>query len=103
MACTEYLRALGENARLRHLHETDRGAVVSFAVQLEVRLRASWVPVIRYDSAHGRAHIDLFETPTRKTKQLLDLSLREALTLADEDIRENWERYRDAFLRRNGP
>ena len=27
----------------------------------------------------------------------------EALTLADEDIKENWEGYRKEFLRRNKP
>jgi hypothetical protein len=70
-------------------------------VQLEVELRGIWVPVVRYDMAHGRAHIDLYETPARKTKHFLDLSPAEAMTLADEDIKENWKRYQAEFLRRN--
>lgn len=70
-------------------------------VQLEVELRGVWVPVIRYDMAHGRAHIDLYETPRRKRKQFLELSAAETLSLADEDLKENWEEYRAEFLRRN--
>ena len=38
MAITGYLRALDVDARTRHEHETRRGQVVSFVVQLEVAL-----------------------------------------------------------------
>ena len=103
MAITEYVRPLGQGARKRHYHETQRGRIVAFVVQLEVEFRGSWVPVVRYDMAHGRAHIDLYQTPARKAKQFLTLSPAEALTLADEDIKENWERYRKEFLRRDKP
>jgi hypothetical protein len=103
VAITEYVRPLGQGARKRHYHETQRGGIVAFVVQLEVEFRGSWVPVVRYDMAHGRAHIDLYQTPARKTKQFLTLSPAEALTLADEDIKENWEGYRKEFLRRNKP
>jgi hypothetical protein len=100
MAMTEYVRPLGENARLRHRHETRKGVVTEFAIQLEVCSGGAWVPIVRYDTAHRRPHVDVYLTERRRTKQFLDLSLAEALTLADEDIKENWERYRDAFLRR---
>ena len=101
MAITEYVRALGEGARIRHHHETGRGKVIAFMVQLEVELRGTWVPVVRYDTAHGRAHVDLYDTPTRKSKHFLGLSPAEAMTLAEEDIKDNWERYQADFLRRN--
>ena len=101
MAIVEYVRALGEGARVRHSHETRRGTVVAFVVQLEVELRGVWVPVVRYDMAHGQAHIDMYETPRRKQKQFLELPPGEVMTLAEEDIRDNWERYQDEFLRRN--
>ena len=101
MAIVEYVRALGEGARQRHCHETRRRTVIAFVVQLEVELRGSWVPVIRYDMAHGRAHIDVYETPRRRRKQFLNLPPGEVLTLAEEDIRDNWERYQAGFLRRD--
>jgi hypothetical protein len=101
MAIVEYVRALGEGARKRHYHETRRGTVVAFVVQLEVELRGVWVPVVRYDMAHGQAHIDVYGTLKRKRKQFLELPPGEVMTLAEEDIRDNWERYQDEFLRRN--
>ena len=103
MAIVEYVRALGAGARKRHYHETSRGKVVAFVVQLEVDLRGVWVPVVRYDMAHGRAHIDVYETPRRKRKQFLALPPGEVMTLAEEDIRDNWEQYQEEFLRRNIP
>jgi len=103
LAIVEYVRALGEGARKRHYHETSRGTVVVFVVQLEVELRGAWVPVVRYDMAHGRAHIDVYETPRRKRKQFLALPPGEVMTLAEEDIRDNWEQYPEEFLRRNIP
>ncbi len=54
--CVKQVRftiALDADVRLRHRHRTDRGGVVSFVIQLEVRLKGRWRPVIRYDSAHG--------------------------------------------------
>ncbi len=101
MAIVEYVMALGERARKRHHHETRRGQVVAFVVQLEVELRGAWVPVVRYDMAHGHAHVDIYETPKRKRKQFLSLLPRETMTLAEDDIKDNWERYQAEFLRRN--
>ena len=98
MRITEYVIPLGENARKRHYHETDKSKVVSFAVQLEVLVGNRWKIVIRYDSAHGFAHIDRYYFDGRKVKKELHLKLSEALTLADEDIKENWKAYQRAFL-----
>jgi hypothetical protein len=96
---TEYVWALGENARKRHYHEAGRGEVRVFTVQLEVFLEGKWQPVVRYDSAHGFAHRDRYFLDGRSTKTNLDIDFKEALTFADEDIRDNWQAYRDRFLR----
>ena len=98
MNTTEYIIPLGGNARKRHYHETDKGKVVAFVVQLEVFVSERWREVIRYDSAHGFAHIDRYYLDGKKAKEELNLKLSEALTLADEDIRENWKAYHKAFL-----
>ena len=76
MRINEYVIPLGENARKRHYHEV----------------------VIRYDSAHGFAHIDRYYLDGRKVKIELHLKLSEALTLGDEDIKENWKIYQKLFL-----
>jgi len=94
----EYVIPLGENARKRHYHQSHKGKVIGFAVQLEVLVDDQWKVVIRYDSAHGFAHIDRYYLDERKVKKELQLKLNEALTLADEDIKENWKTYQKAFL-----
>ena len=97
MSVTEYVIPLGEKARKRHYHETDKGQIVSFAVQLEVLVGDEWKIVIRFDSAHGFAHIDRYYLDGRKIKKNLYLKLTEALTLADEEIKENWKKFQKAF------
>lgn len=98
MTVTEYVIPLGEDARKRHYHESEKGKVTAFAVQLEVLVGEQWKVVIRYDSAHGFAHVDRYYLDGRKVKKELHLKLSEALTLADEDIKENWKAYQTAFL-----
>ena len=101
MRISEYVIPLGENARKRHYHETNKGKVVAFAVQLEVFVNNQWKAVIRYDSAHGFAHVDRYYLDGRKTKKNLNLKLSEALIVADEDIKENWKIYQKVFLEGN--
>jgi hypothetical protein len=103
MAVVEYVSPLGENARKRHSHETVKGTVVTFVVQLEVCVEDEWRPVVRYDTAHGISHIDWYRRSGESRKELLPLSFAEALTVADEDIQDRWEEYRDRYLRGEWP
>ena len=97
MSITEYVIHLDDASRKRHYHEFDNGKIVKFVVQLEVLIQGCWKEVIRYDSAHGFAHIDRYYLDGRKVKSELNMELTEALTLADEDIKENWKAYKRAF------
>ena len=54
---TAYTLPVAVDTRLRHYHQTQARRVVEFVVQLEVEVREVWKPVIRYDTAHGFAHI----------------------------------------------
>ena len=103
MALIEYVLPLGENARKRHSHETVKGTVVAFIVQLEVFVEDKWCPVVRYDNAHGTSHIDWYRRSGESRKELLPLSFAEALTVADEDIKDRWVEYRDRYLRGEWP
>ena len=88
------------DARRRHYQETQRGQVVAFAMQLEVEVGDAWVPVVRYDTAHGVPHVHRYETMTHASRQTLEMPAGEALTLAQEDLAQNWSQYRDEFVRR---
>lgn len=99
MAQRTYLIRLGEGARKRHYHETERGSVITFMVQLEVEVEVEvWKPVLRYDCAHDFAHRDRYNLDGEQVKEDVRLSYAEALNLADKDINQNWGVYRQRFL-----
>jgi hypothetical protein len=93
-----FLIPLGERVRKRHRHEADKGKGMGFAVPLEVFTEDERKVVTRYDSAHGYSHMDRFYRDGRRVKKDLHLNLKEALTLADEDIKDNWKAYQGAFM-----
>jgi hypothetical protein len=77
--------------------------VVDFVVQLEVEVRGTWKPAIRYDTAHGFAHIDRYNLKGRAKKEKLALSFGQALTRAEREIKQNWLAYRAKFLKGEWP
>ncbi|NUO82151.1 hypothetical protein HUU05_18935 [candidate division KSB1 bacterium] len=99
MHSKEYLLPLSNGVRKRHYHELEKGRVIAFMVQLEIYYEGRWRNVLRYDSAHGFSHIDRYNLKGEQIKESLDLTFDEALALADVDINENWENYRDRFLK----
>jgi hypothetical protein len=98
-----YTRALGEDARKRHSHRTEKGKVVDFVVQLEVKVDDEWKTVLRYDCAHDFSHIDRYNIYREQRKEDLRLPYADALTLADEDINLQWQTYVERFLRGEFP
>lgn len=100
MKVTRYVYLLTINDRKRHEHFTVQGKVVRFSVQYETFAQGRWHPVIRYDTAHGFAHLDRIRPDGATDKiPLLTQDLGEALTFADQDINDNWERYKEAYLK----
>lgn len=92
---------LSDKDKKRHEHLIDKGKVVGFVAQYEILLENKWIPVVRYDTAHGYAHKDLMNPDGSKEKIFIGVAdLNEALTMADKDINENWERYKERYLRR---
>ncbi len=103
MAETRYTLPVSADTRIRHYHLTERGHVVRFVIQLEVQVAGLWKSIIRYDNAHGFAHIDRFNLKRRRRKETLSLNFAEALTRAERDIKQNWSAYRERFLRGEFP
>jgi len=99
MHIVEYVIPLGENVRKRHYHEAERGRIKSFVVQLEAFIEQGWKPVIRYDCVHGFPHIDYYDKRGEKKKEKLNMTLEDALVLADEDIKENRTKYIERFMK----
>lgn len=96
-----YIFMLSDKDRKRHEHMVDKGRVSEFVVQYEILVENRWKPIVRYDTAHGYAHKDLFNPDGTKEKTLMGMvDFNEALFIADKDINENWERYKERYFRR---
>lgn len=78
---------------------TQRREVLEFVIQLEVEIEGSWQPVVRYDTAHGFAHRDLYQRDGSQEKVPIYVgSFADALTYAQIDLNQNWREYRDRYL-----
>ena len=95
----DFVVIFDDGARKRHYHETEKGKVAYFAVQLEIRVKDEWRVAVRYDCSHEFAHMDKYDVHGNQTKIRLDLSYESALTYGDWDINENWLKYKQEFLK----
>jgi len=96
---TKIIVMLTTEDRYRHKHIRLRGSVLSFVVQYETRLEGKWLPVVRYDTGHGFAHRDLFDSKGNKSKTpMFTEDYNKALTFAEYDIKSNWKIYKKAFI-----
>lgn len=69
-------------------------------MQYELKINDEWFPVVRYDTSHGFAHKDVLSFKGHAEKEKLpfnDYNL--ALTFVEKDLKENWQRYREHFLK----
>jgi len=86
--------------RYRHYHVRIKGRVIDFSVQYETFLDGEWIPVVRYDTSHGFAHRDLMSRKGQRRKTpLFVVDMNEALTFAENDIKDNWEMYKERFMK----
>lgn len=99
MRLVEFHRFLDDNNALRVWFEVESGQVLKFVVQLEGRFAdKTWVPVIRYDTAHGFAHCDKLHPYEAATKTKMETKdYNEALKVALDDLVGNWLRYRRRY------
>ncbi|PIP70207.1 MAG: hypothetical protein COZ31_04460 [Nitrospirae bacterium CG_4_10_14_3_um_filter_44_29] len=96
-----YTFMLSDKDRKRHEHMAEKGKVFGFVVQYEILYDNKWMPVIRYDTAHGYAHKDLTNPDGSSEKIFIGITdFNEALLMADKDINENWGRYKERYFRR---
>jgi len=103
LAEKEYLILLDADVRKRHYHLTMAGKVIKFVVQLEIKSKELWKPILRYDCSHDYAHKDFYNVKGKSRKLSLYLDYEDALRFADDDINENWQIYRERFLRGDFP
>ena len=87
--------------RLRIRINTERGKIVDIVAQYESRIKEKWYPIVRYDCSHGFFHRDILTPKGEKIKQAIPINnLKDALTYAEQDIKDRWEWYKENFKRR---
>ena len=84
---------LTEWARIRVHLSLVKGRVRDLVIQLEV-WRGEWIPVVRYDTAHGVPHRDFLRRRGPPEKTWLGHSpLSGFVNVALDDLREHWRQY----------
>jgi len=92
---------LGDIVRIRFRRNAAR--IELFSVQLEISIEGQFLPVVRWDTAHGFAHRDHLDWngETDHWDQMINWDdFNASLTEAINDAIENWDRYRSDFIRR---
>ena len=96
-----YVQILDVRDRIRVRFKKDRGKIIEFVIQYEMLVKAEWQAVVRYDTAHGRPHTDIIMPDGTKEKRLLHFpNFNDAFSYAEEDVKANWEFYRQRYLQR---
>jgi hypothetical protein len=84
--------------RLRIKIAADRGIINDVVVQYESKIMDKWHPIVRYDCSHGFFHRDVLHYKGEATKQVIAIeNLKDALTYAEQDIKDRWEWYKERF------
>lgn len=95
----DFIVIFDDGVRKRHYHETEKGKVIYFVVQLELEVKGEWKVAVRYDCSHGFSHRDKYDIKGNKTKRTVNLSFESALAYGDWDINENWLKYKQEFFK----
>ncbi len=92
----EYQHYFTDNDLLRVEFDHIGRSVSKFSVQYLARIQGEWQPIVRYDTAHGFAHVDASHPDgTQETREMRASSYREALGQAIADLKVRWEFYRE--------
>ena len=80
---------------------TRKGDVVDVTIQYETLHQAKWIPIVRYDCSHGFFHRDVLLPSGGKEKEAIAIErLEDALSYAEQDLRDRWESYKQRYMRR---
>ncbi len=100
MGSKEFTKELipGGDDRLRIRIDIEKGKVTDVVVQYESKIKDKWYSIVRYDCSHGFFHRDVLNPKGEKIKQPISIhNLKDALTYAEQDIKDRWEWYKEKF------
>ena len=70
MADKRFFKYLNDNEteRLRFKIITSKGKVIDVVIQYETFINGEWIPIVRYDCAHGYFHRDILNPDGSQNK-----------------------------------
>lgn len=97
---TKYLDKEGKE-RLRVKISVEKGSIRDIVVQYETYWNGDWLAIIRYDCAHGFFHRDVLFYRGEKEKQTIVIdNLQNALSYAEQDLKDRWEWYKKRYFKK---
>jgi len=89
-----------EEDLIRVTFERENDHVVRFSVQYLAFLRNAWQAIVHFDTAHGRAHMDISHPDgSQDTRELFGQDYGTALTWAIRQVQTQWQFYRERYER----
>jgi len=87
--------------RLRVRLKVDKGILIDVVYQYETYVSEEWIPVVRYDCAHGFFHRDiLMPNGDMEKKEIAIDNLKDASKYAEQDLKDRWEWYKARFIKK---
>lgn len=87
--------------RLRVRLKIEKGELIDVVYQYETFINGNWMPIVRYDCAHGFFHRDILKPNGDKEKQEIEIdNLKNASKYAEQDLKDRWEWYKDRFIKK---
>ena len=75
--------------------------MIDVVYQYESFIDGKWIPVVRYDCAHGFFHRDTLMPDGSKEKHVIEIDdLKTASKYAEQDLKDRWEWYRDKYIKK---
>ena len=101
MNVVSYVNPKRDDVRLRVEFRKHRRRILEFVVQIEFLRDDEWVPVVRYDTAHGVAHRDSYaaDRSVSRHEPLPETDFNRALTLAEKECNRHWRKWVGRFRR----
>ena len=87
--------------RIRVRLKKDKGVILDLIIQYEAMINAKWIPIVRYDCAHGFFHRDLLLPNGDKEKKAIEVpDLKYAFTFSKQDLVDKWEWYKEQYIKK---
>ncbi|NMG83033.1 MAG: hypothetical protein GIS02_02370 [Methanosarcinales archaeon] len=102
----EFAIPLVRNIFIRVGFDLETGQVLNFRIQLELHKNDEIKVIRRYDTAHGRPHVDKYDRPDIKTgeykKIFFDIdNIKECMSIAINYLKENHVMIIERYLRKH--